>query len=195
METRGFMDAETALEEMRAKKILVFVRAPKQRVVLAYDSAMLRAYVEDGLIVLNDRVVVDDNKFPCYPGIFDCDQERGIYYYSYLEKLDEIRVYPRFKVLELIKGIDRDVLVIERSDGVRFKVEASITGLVVYNIAVNPGVTLGDLIVLVAIILAQENPEELRLEIERDQLRIPNSIAQVIGFLAYEAELVDLEFK
>lgn len=193
------MNARVFLERLREKRILYAVKTPQGTWVTAYRPAMLRAYVDDkeNVIVLDSRVLLGSpDEQPCYPKIVDCT-DRGTHIYTFLEKLDRILIYPKYKTVEERLGSEGDQLVIERFDGVRFRVEAGALLNVVANIEVNPGTTLGDLYGIIASIYAHDVPGFFG-ETEEDALRksfaIALGVAMDVGFLYYEAELVELEF-
>ncbi|MEM1842229.1 MAG: hypothetical protein QXL19_07620 [Ignisphaera sp.] len=192
------LDAGALLEKMREKRILYIVKTP-QGWSTVYKPAMLRVYVDDeeNVIVLDSRILLGTpDERPCYPRIVDCG-DRGTYIYTFLENMDKILIYPRYRTIEERQGSDGDQLVIERFDGARFRIEPGPLLNVVANIEVNPGISLGDLYGVIASIYAHDNPEffgETDEDVLRKSFAIALGVSMDVGFLYYEAELIDLEF-
>ncbi|MEM4481418.1 MAG: hypothetical protein QXK88_01420 [Desulfurococcaceae archaeon] len=192
------MDAKTAPEKMREKKILYAVRTPQGEWVSVYKPAMLRAHVDDreNAILLDSRLLLGSpDEQPCYLGIVDCT-DKGTHIYTFLEKLDKILIYPRYKTIEERPDPDGDRLVIERFDGVRFRIEPGALLNVIANIEANPGITLGDLHGIIATIYARDVPGFFgeTEEALRKNFAIAVGLAMDVGFLYYEADLVELKF-
>lgn len=193
------MNAKTALEKLREKKILYVVKTPQGKWVSVYKPAMLRAHVDDreNVIVLDSRLLLGSpDEQPCYPGIVDCT-DKGTHIYTFLEKLDKILIYPRYKTVEERSDPDGDRLIIERFDGARFRIEPGALLNVIANIEVNPGITLGDLHGILATIYAHDIPGffgDTEEEALRKNFDIAVGVAFDVGFLYYEAELVELKF-
>jgi len=123
---------------------------------------------------------------PCYPLIVECRD--GAFKYTVLENLNRVSITPAYSV----EGVEGGALVVKRYDGALFKVKDPVLSRVLKYLEKRPRAyfheVLEDLVASESMASITEYTEDLV-----ETLAIELGIA--LGFLAYEARLVQLEIQ
>jgi len=164
--------------------------------VLAIDASGREVYLQplsyakrESNIIVIDRDTVFYGLIPIYPGYIDYDRERREVVLTWVIKSQKLRIRPLY---EIIEANERELyMILKRTDGQLFKVIGMLIPEVILNIHLNPGLTLANLIGIEGMLWSKRIPQLLdkKLEIARDLAR---EVAEIVGFLAYEAGLVEL---
>lgn len=119
---------------------------------------------------------------PCYPLIVECGE--NVFKYTILKNLDKIIITPRY----FVESIGEEAIIVKRVDGVLFKIIDPTLSYILTHINekhISFYELLEDLIAVESMKTNTEYTEDLV-----ETLTIMLGIA--LGFLAYEAELIEL---
>jgi len=122
-----------------------------------------------------------------YPGLIDVDLEnkKFIYTFKRYRGTQKPRLYPKCTIIE--RG--PDYLIVQRHDGVLFKISHAFPGEILLNIINNQGISLWDLISIEVAIMAKEYPDLS----EEEAIETIEATVEVVGYYVYILDLIRME--
>lgn len=155
---------------------------------VSVDEVISRLKREGEHIVVEYRDFFDPELLYEYPNLIDVDTKSREFRYTFkrYRGTQRPRLYPKCAVVE--RGVN--YVIVQRYDGVLFKINHAFPGEVLLNIVNNPGIPLWDLISLEVAIMTKEYPDLT----EDELIETIEATVEVLGFYAYVLELVEIDF-
>lgn len=143
---------------------------------------------ENGYIVVEYTDFFNPETMFEYPGLIDVDMEKRKFIYTFkrYRGTDKPRFYPKCTVVE--RGVN--YVVVQRHDGVLFKINHAFPAEILLNVVNNPGIALWDLISLEVLVFSKEYPDIT----EEELLDVMEATVEVLGYYVYILDLVKPEF-
>jgi len=152
-------------------------------------EAILSMLRRDGdLIIVGFHDIFSKDREYVYPGLTDLDLKRGefINVFKHYMGTDKPRLYP---ICELDER-SVDYIIVRKRSGALLKIAHAFPAEVLFNIIVNPGIALWDLIALEVLIEAKELPGY----VEEDAITGIYLTVNAVGFYTHVLEIVRMEF-
>ncbi|MEM1697894.1 MAG: hypothetical protein QXG48_04495 [Thermofilaceae archaeon] len=152
------------------------------------ENIISRLKREGEIIVVEYDDFFDPTITCAFPGLVDVDLSRRVFINTFKKYrgTDKPRFYPKCMLVE--RGADH--VIVQRHDGVLFRINHAFPSEILLNIVNNPGITLWDLITLEITAFSKEYPDIA----EEDLLDVIEATVDVIGFYIYVLDLVEMKF-